>query len=502
MNTASIDRTSRSSQKLDGFIRQFAIARSPVTFLESWKKTPVGPFFLYAHPALPQIKVEDEQGTLIGILLGWPVSLRLGVLEDGRTYALDPARYNGEGSKAESDPAWLYEDLAGRWIFLSLRAHRIYLDPCGSQALVYSPSAMIAASTPGLIPCATKDYASPSDCETDTELVKLMDILESGLYYPFGTTHRRDVKRVVPNHYLCLQTWKVRRHYPSALEENSTAEAAATIIELSRVIATHLGAVWPLQANLTAGRDSRMLLACLRSHVAKIKFFTNEIPFQNSNALDLSVATRVARKMNLVHALTPYEKASEEESADWLARTGWCVAGNSLLCARTRGNQDPARCNLPANLGELGRAFFWKDGLDSGIALEPKELFSRLHLPYNESLLEAAANWLSELPVQDPPAVLDLLYLEQRVGPLFSVLNYGETTEAPSIYLWNHRRIMEAMMGLPKESKQAGDIYGAVIRVAWPELLQFPFNQDFGFRWQLRRLKRAGRRIIGGRFRV
>jgi len=90
---------------------------------------------------------------------------------------------------------------------------------------------------------------------------------ESGSYYPFGLTPYRHVRRVLPNHYLDLEGWKAVRHWPGKAELTVDYDTDRAVKEIVSIIKNNLQAIskrYRIHMGLTAGRDTRLLLACSR----------------------------------------------------------------------------------------------------------------------------------------------------------------------------------------------------------------------------------------------
>ena len=143
------------------------------------------------------------------------------------------------------------------------------------------------------------------------------------------------------------------------------------------------------------------------------------------------------------------------------------------------------RFRLGGMAGEVGRAYWWKDRSPVG-AVTPELLVGRMGTPASAEVLDAAAAWLDELPPQvraDGPTVLDLAYVEQRMG----------CWQAPSGYLFHGspgRRLVvspmaealniETMLGLPEDYRAAGVLQRDMVAYGWPELLAVAFNEPTG----------------------
>jgi len=84
--------------------------------------------------------------------------------------------------------------------------------------------------------------------------------------YPVGLTPRQGVERMLPNHALDLAAGRLARLWPREslpFDGDPAAITQATADVVSRAMGG-VGRVHPLQIPLTAGLDSRLLLACSR----------------------------------------------------------------------------------------------------------------------------------------------------------------------------------------------------------------------------------------------
>ena len=147
--------------------------------------------------------------------------------------------------------------------------------------------------------------------------------------------------------------------------------------------------------------------------------------------------------------------------------------------ARRTEDGRPDAIALPGVAGETARAFHWADDPPRA-ALSPDELARRLRAPPDPAIRDAAAAWLRDLPpgLADPRDMLDLAYVEQRLGGW----------DAPGKYLFpgRHRAnvsvmasalAIETMLRLPLEDRRRGTLQRAIVAHGWPEFLTWPFNE-------------------------
>ena len=471
-------------------VRQFIISPVQGYLPALWELREKAGLYLATHPSLPILDVLTEDGAHIGYLLGWPITLEGTVPRTSLTLPIrqDELLSLTPGGETQAEEA-LYA-LAGRWVFALITDEtcRLYLDPCGSQAAVYTPSLQIASATTACIPrTAETDYRD--------ELVSLMDIPNKDRWFPFGLTPRRSCYRLLPNHYLDLKKWTSHRHWPTAsLSENSNTDEAVNTVATSVKRSIHgTPADWLIQCSLTAGLDTRMFLACARSEAHRMLFHTRD-DYSWSTERDVYVAKHIARRFRLNYELVAKTATPEAELALWLERTGRCVAGNAWLSARMIDSFQHESFILTGIGGAIARAYYWRDGDTPSTQVTVPLLIGRTKLPLNDDILKAGERWLAELPFKDAFLTFDVFYLEQRVACYSSPSRYGYTSPAVMIYPLAHRACIEAMLRLPSDYKRREQLHKDIITQEWAELLEVPINQDFG--WP--RIKNRARGVLKG----
>ena len=339
-------------------------------------------------------------------------------------------------------------DLAGRFaVAIVAGISRFYVDAAASLGAVYSTKAAVVASTTGLIPRRGDT--------TRHELVALLDIPNKDNWFPFGLTPRADIDRLMASHYLDLELWQPKRCWscPSPGPADDVPELVERIARRAETT-IQLAAAWsPLSINLTAGRDSRMLLACARSIAPQIAFSTTRFP-NRAGALDCYVASRIATKHGLRHRISEYLVADSADLDAWLERTGHCVAGSSWRASGSYRRHD--RATVVGLAGEMGRCYYWRehDRLDQGLSNEA--ILDRLHLPQSPLLLERCDEWKAHAQAPDTAALIDLLFLEQRLSCWACPLLYGRIGGREAILPFNHRENLDAMLRLPVEYPNRG----------------------------------------------
>lgn len=456
---------------------QFVLSRSvdpPV----GWSAVTLGAWTLGYHPTLPVVSIDDDDGVQVGWLLGYPITSGGELLTSGGRVTL----------RAGVEPVGFVDDLGGRFlaVFVNTVTPSVYPDACGSYSSVYCPALEIAASTPGLIPYDTTT--------TDrTELIEQLGIPWSNSMYPVGLTPRHGIHRLLPHHHLDLDRWVISRHGPNWRPRGTTSVDEA-VHDIARITTRNIGAIlehFSCYLPLTAGHDSRMLLACARQWVSDLELYTLDFPGL-ADANDSHVAAQIARRFDLTHRRVPLRTARNEDLETWMYRIS-CSVGEPRGWQATTSYRtlDPNRVRLGGNIGDVARSssVYWTRDDHPDDIVTPQRLAAHAvsHLakltPGQQAasvstvVLEQLEHWIEHAGTTDALQLLDMFYLENRVGSWAGVFPYAEYY-APgfTIFPMCHRDVVSNMMQVPQHVRRDGSLTGEVIRREWPELLAWPFN--------------------------
>ena len=157
--------------------------------------------------------------------------------------------------------------------------------------------------------------------------------------------------------------------------------------------------------------------------------------------------------------------------------------------------------------GELARGYYWDGKMPRLQEVAPRALLRRVGMPAVPKTVTAAAAWLEGLPdgVRSQPAdVLDLLYLEQRLGCWNAPARYLFRGTGTTLNLMPTSVGLDAMLRLEPEVRLRGTFQQALVERAWPILADLPYNRPSG-RQRISAAAANGRQIaarIGRRLRA
>ncbi|MGF1605822.1 MAG: hypothetical protein ACFB22_05740 [Rhodothalassiaceae bacterium] len=476
--------------------RQWLICETPAVAPADWPKRRIGDWTLAAHPDTRLAVLTNSHGEPIGWVIdalaafgpqsGEAEAASL-TIQGATEPDIESALYGRDGG-GRSDGTGL---IGGNWtaILADPRARsdtqavgpRVYLG--AGHSLIYSPAHRIIATSHNLIP----------DVRRDEALSRAVDPLTTGRFYCFGQTPFLGLKRLLPNHFLDLTRFQSQRHWPKAAlaPRLDGPLAAARLVDHAHQILDRLSRDYPgFQLPLSAGRDSRAVLACLRPivsrHPERIEAFTSRMGDRVSR-IDAQIACRLARLAGLQHKVqqTAPAKADPAAVARAFVRIGEAKAGKILAAAgKAKAAPGPARVALPGMAGEVARAFYWHKVSPGPEHIQAPAMARRLQLPDLPSVLDAAQAWLDGLPqaVRDRPAdVLDLAYVEMRLGCWDATSRYlFPGAQKAHLSVMATTLAIDTMMHLPQAYRQAGRFQEDMIAYGWPALGALPYNQPIG----------------------
>lgn len=449
--------------------KQYVISRDDAGLPASYRRYAIGEWHIGVARDLDVLPL-PLCGDRVGYLIGHPIDFE-GVLRSPIEGDLENSLYNIAGSyigivQADNDI-------------------RVYLDACGSLPAVYCPAHGIVAANVDLI--STVPYSG--------QLQEQFRI-DADKFFPFTLTPKEGVHRLLPNHSLSLSSWVVERHWPKVLTEcaRSPEQNIDLIIDRLTGMLSPLVAEHPISLPLTAGYDSRALLASLTALSAKgdITYFTSVI--DKAAADDAEVASKISRDLGLRYREAQFVRPTEQERDHWLASTGRCVGGRASYNFKTVAGEVNDRVVCMGLAGEVGRTFY-SAGIEKRTPLSAGLLLKKMGLPLTELSGREAQHWLAELAGFDSQQIMDLLYIEIRLGCWAGPQMIADVPARFKTIPFNQRPIFEYMLDTPFSLRAKEYIPDSIVRRLAPRLAEYPYNpRKRGPLW--RRVARGARRML------
>ena len=375
-------------------------------------------------------------------------------------------------------------NLGGRWVLIVATEGGLQLitDAVGLRQVFYTagPGGRWCASQAGLI-------AAQAGIALDPDAAAFMRSLYFRAYreywWPFDTTPYRGIRRLPPNHVLDVDRGEARRYWPRAAFPQRPLEAVvgegAELLRGSLHAAARRG---PLALTLTAGLDTRAILAASRDVRAQVLCYTLDPRTLGTQQADLEVPIRLAARLGLPHLVIgaapqadPDFRRAYRESVD-TPHAAWAASAEGIAAVYPE-----TRLSVTASCSEIARApEHWHD---SPRTVTPRSLLSFANMDADGSgyALAALGRWLegaapaAERSGQHP---LTLFYWENRIGSWLAsgLAEWDVVHETCAPFAC--RRLLETLLASDVGERRGPGyrLHHALIERLWPEALREPVN--------------------------
>lgn len=367
--------------------------------------------------------------------------------------------------------------ISGSFVVLTT-AHlpsRLYLDHAGSMPIVYLDDVRSAASSPSLL----LDEGQYHE-RFRKDLHEALVVREGQGSWISGTlTAHRGVSRLLANHYLDLKDWRVERFWPRPGEFDGWRDlpkAAAVAGDAIKAFSDAVFKNYKTAATLTAGFDTRLVLAGIGESRSQCQFFTIAAPHAE---MDMEISKRIAARFKLNHKILPLRAATAEQTAIWDRTVGDCIIEAPRLTYPTLRDIPDFDVQLTGLFGEIGRCRYYRQDLHqiNDVKIDARFVISRLTLPQHPELVANVQAWVDALAGQPNSVILDLALHELKLGSWAMGQRPIMASMKMSFMPFTQRAVFDSFIGVAPADKDTTTLFWAIIVHLWPELREFPINK-------------------------
>jgi hypothetical protein len=468
--------------------RQFLLTRETVPELNSWEKLDVGRYCLYVHPDLQITVTNDSTKTLT----------LLGYLFDSENYQSSNLEILQRILVVTKDFCSLIcalKPYAGRYalFYQDRECLNLIQDALSLREVYYckSENRVICGSQPNLLATFSKPKLEITPDQKILHFYQYdMKLIRSGRLWVGDETYFHNVKHLMPNHYLDIQSLMAKRYWPNRRLE--TIDLNTAVKQSCNYLKGVLKAVtyrYDVMMAVTSGIDSRSLLAASRDVKNRIYYFINRESRLNDKSADIQIPRNMFTKLNIPFHIHDVDGPVDEEFKKIFLNNTFMSTELILptiynVYFRNHGN----RVNL-LGVGEIGRRYYGK---------APHDLdgyYLARCLKYKRSLYATAQceKWLQEvrgIAEECNVDIMQLLLWECLLGNWGAVGNSESDIAIEEFDPYDSHYIYEIMLSVDQVQ---GEIFEGMFREMWPELLEHPFNPPQTARdWVVTILKRIG----------
>lgn len=461
------------------FRRQFILAPKELTSFRKWKNDKLSNgYHVSVHPDLQYLRV--QRGDDFIICLG---------------YILDPLNPSWSDSdiinqffrlfKTKNELFDYLNTKGGRYVIIGYLKKEFFIlnDPAGFRQVFYmfdSSSDLWCASQPVII---AEMFGLSSDIEVEKDLLSIPLFNRTNEYwYPGQLTAYREIKHLIPNHYLNINSGKQIRFWPEeTIGKIDIDEGLEITSVLLRGIMESACRRFKMALAITSGLDSRILLAACKDVCKSINYITHTRPGLDTNCNDIRLPSVMLKELGLKHEIIGHSEIIDPDFEKFFRR-------NVTMARKTKGLNAYAIFRylktvktemMVANgvCGEITRHFYF---LPKVISINGKSLAALAGMSGSEIAVEQFEKWLSESNEISKTGIslLDLFYWEQRLGN-WAAMSYSEYDIAfDSFSPMNCRKLIQCMLETDNKFRKPPKymFHKMLIEKMWPQTAEFSIN--------------------------
>ncbi len=463
------------------FRRQYVLGPRFLEGFPQWQRIEAGPSLcLTAHPDLTVSAAST--GDLSIVLIGY-------ILDPYRPEDRDEdilrrlLRHLKEGGTRDT-LIKMTEPLGGRWVLLVDHGGAIWLfnDPCGCRQVFYTRGTtgpLWCTSEPGLL-------AELLHLSMDHEARRFFRRYRRRMpqyLWPGDTSPFKEIRHLQPNHFLDLQTGQSHRFWPDAdLPAREPREVVEESARLLQGMIESASRRFDLSLTLTAGRDTRVILAASKAVCDRLFLYAMMYWDLNWNSADIQIPAKLLSHFGMAHHVIVCPPRMDRDFRQIWRR-------HVVTAHDTYGPIVQAECaKYPAGKSQMSgtimpiTSWCFRQILDSR---HPEwnqekphvEMLTWLTYREDDFSRKAIGRWLACVVPRGVP-ILDLFYWEEEEGN-WEAMTLAEWDLAHESFIpYNCRRFLMSGLSTPASFREQPDylFHEALIRRMWPELLKEPFN--------------------------
>ncbi|MFM1651725.1 hypothetical protein ACI7RC_06445 [Brevibacillus sp. B_LB10_24] len=456
--------------------RQYILGPRFLVNRGGWKCLQIGDdLFATVHPDLETAQAYGNgmQLTLLGFLID----------------PFHPEYSNREVLQHISETASCFDEVieaaeryGGRWIIICHDGARVRMfhDPCGLRQIFYTKKGggLWCGSQPAILVDSLN--GSFEQDEAALELVNSPQFDQTERAWPGDGTIYKSIKHLLPNHYLDVTEGQVVRYWPrKKLEPTSLDRAVQTAAAILRGSLAGAARRYELMMPVTAGWDSRTLLAVSREMQESIFYYVCQLSSLTSESPDIRIPSRLLPRLGL-----DFRVVACEDSMDPRFRE---VMSKSVTMARDlpktftiyhHYKHSQGKLNVCGNASEVARK--------STHLTYRKKFSGRLLAKYSgyKGIRYVTSQYEKWLRDTEPVAaqynlhVFDLFYWEQRMGNWGAMYPAEQDIAIEEFCPFNNRTLLEALLSVDVKYRVTPNclLYQELIRHMWEGVLSEPIN--------------------------
>jgi hypothetical protein len=349
-------------------------------------------------------------------------------------------------------------------------------DPLGLREIYYCTQLnnVICGSQPNLIAYFSEPKLGVTQNQEILDFYEHdMKLVRSKRLWIGEETYYNNIKHLMPNHYLDIPSLTATRYWPNTKLENIELSTAVKLAcDYLKGTLNAINYRYDTMMAVTAGTDSRSLLAASKDVRNKVYYFINKDAHLNDSSADIRIPESIFKMINIPFHIHDVDGSVDEEFRKVFLSNVFMSTDlilSTIYNVYFKNHQN--KVNL-LGVGEIGREYFG----EAPRVLTGYYLARSLKYKCSKYATSQCEKWLKEASVVADKYNVDImkLFLWEALLANWGVVGNSESDIAiEEIDPYDSHYIYEIMLSV-KQTKEC--FFAAMIKEMWPELLQFPIN--------------------------
>jgi len=296
-----------------------------------------------------------------------------------------------------------------------------------------------------------------------------------------NTTLFDEIFQVLPNHYFDVKNGKIIRFWPNKpidpLDINETAQKCATLI---KGYMENICARYNVMLPVTAGKDSRILLAATKDITNKVYYYVNKESRLGKNNKDIRIPKLLMTKLGLTYNIIDPYIPIDDKFIEIYFENNYNASKMFLPLIYNYYENFDKKINLP---GSIASQAYYRLRYDKN-NVNGEKLAELNKVNQYQYASEYYSDWLSgcrDICKKNNVHVLNLFYWEERLANWGTQIQLEKDIAQEEINPYNSKLLSSLFLSVDSKLLIPPNyhFHKKVIKCLWPETLQLPINPSF-----------------------
>jgi asparagine synthetase B (glutamine-hydrolysing) len=293
-----------------------------------------------------------------------------------------------------------------------------------------------------------------------------------------NTTYYDEIFQLLPNHYLNVTENRIIRYWPrTPIQYKPVSEIAPLCAKIVQGTLRSITNRYEVTLPLTAGKDSRLLLAASRNIQDKVFYYINREPRLNEKSPDIQVPQLLASRFGFKFTVIEPPEVIDKDFLRVYYENNALASDTFLPFIYNYFRDFSDKVNLPGNTASAG---FEVLKLPEA-KITPKFIAEFYRVNKYAHAYNYYAEWLhsSEKTFRENNVnLVNMFYWEERLANWGTQIQLEKDIAQEDINPYNSRRYISLVLSVHPRyiEPPAFVLHRKIIRILWPEVLEVPIN--------------------------